>query len=240
MDRRRTPLRYGWFGGWRIQWICTGLAALSLSASASADPPPATIDQPASQSRDADVSVELEKRLQEWIVDLGSSEYATRRRAFMELWKQGPIALPAVRRALTTSDQQTVSTAKVLENLLKLDISPADNDELAELLQISTSNWNRTLYSLGQKGHWRLAAAVLRGNADLLNRMRDSYPPQFFCPLIQHAFDQGDAFLAWPTVAQALAPERRFYLNELTRKQLQKDYTNVCQPISNKLECGNR
>lgn len=216
MDRHQNSDRLRWFTYWLPVMFC-----LVLSLVAYGDPPQtagqSALDSPA-------VASDAETRIQEWIAGLSSQEYATRRRAFLELWKQGPIALPAVRRALTTSDQQTISAAKVLENLLNLDISPADNDELAELLQLSGNNWEATLQSLGQKGYWRLAAEVMRSNTELLQRIREGHPPNRFANLIQHAFDQGDAFQAWPVVAQCLSVERRFVLTELARKQLLQHY----------------
>ncbi len=189
-----------------------------------ADPPPtAQSNQSGEQIAQADLAG-LESRIQEWITGLGSGEYATRRRAFLELWKQGSVALPAVRRALTTSDQQTVSAARVLENLLNLGLSPTDNDELAELLQLSESNWEETIHSLGQKGYWSMAADVLRSKPELVNGIRENYPVNRFSRLLQIAFEQGDAFQAWPVIAQGLSPERRFYLTELTRKHLRERY----------------
>ncbi len=93
-------------------------------------------------------------------------------------------------------------------------------------MQLSGSNWEATLLSLGQKGYWRLAAEVLRSNANLLQSIRDNYPPNRFSGLIQAAFEQGDAFQAWPVIAQGLSPERRHYLTELTRKHLNRQYKN--------------
>ena len=219
MDRHQNSDRLRWFQRWLPVVFCLGVFCLGWSSFAYGDPP-----QSAGQPVPPAVASEVEARIQEWVTGLSSQEYATRRRAFLELWKQGPIALPAVRRALTTSDQQTISAAKVLENLLNLDISPSDNDELAELLQLSGNNWEATLQSLGQKGYWRLAAEVMRSNTELLMRIREGHPPNRFASLIQHAFDQGDAFQAWPVVAQCLSAERRFVLTELTRQQLNRYY----------------
>ena len=221
MDRHHHSIITGWsYGRLSPLWIC-GLSIVGLAGMVVE---PARALAQSSIAGSAAQAGENEARIQEWVEGLSSPEYATRRRAFLELWKQGSVALPAVRRALTTSDQQTISAAKVLENLLSLDISPTDNDELAELMQLSVSNWEAKLRSLGQKGYWQLASELLRNNNDLLTRVREMYPPDRFCHLIQIAFDQGDAFKAWPVVAQGLSPERRYYLTELTRKQVRQQF----------------
>lgn len=225
MDRHHNRLQCRTIGRWMLLVACWNLVIALQPAWVIAQAPttPASTEKTITTETPT-LAADAEARIQEWIIGLGSGEYATRRRAFMELWKEGPVALPAVRRALTSSDQQTISAAKVLANLLSLDISPSDNDELAELLQLSGTNWEATLLSLGQKGYWRLAAEVLRSNANLVQSIRDNYPPNRFCNLVQAAFEQGDAFQAWPVIAQGLTPERRHYLTELTRQNLSRQY----------------
>ena len=97
-------------------------------------------------------------------------------------------------------------------------------------MQLSGNNWEATLNSLAQKGYWRLAAEVMRSNNELLTRIREQHPPSRFAHLIQFAFDQGDAFQAWPVVAQCLSAERRFFLTEFTRKQLNQLYKGDIPP----------
>lgn len=232
MDRHQLKLCQGWFGRRLTGLIFAGLFGMLPLDPIYADPPGSQPDQPltvpvtatSSPSESPANPGDIDGRIQQWIAELSSTEYSTRRQAFMELWKQGAVALPAVRAALSTSDQQTISNAKVLENLLNLGISPAENDDLAELLKLSPTNWDAVLRSVGQKGYWQLAADVIRNQKPLLNTIRDSYPPDQFCKLMQIAFDQGNIYQAWPVVSQGLSPVYRFYLTELTRKQLQAEY----------------
>ncbi len=199
MDRHQNVDSLKWFRGC-LQLII----GLCLVGVACADPPPSANSQATVEP--STLSSETEARIQEWIAGLSSQEYATRRRAFLELWKQGPVALPAVRRALTTSDQQTISAVKVLENLLNLDISPSDNDELTELMQLSGKQLGIHSAFAGTEGLLALGCgsdAFQRRTAGAHSRESSTGR---FAQLIQFAFDQGNAFQAWPAVAQCLSP----------------------------------
>lgn len=222
MDRHQISLCQGWPGQFLMLYVALIIASPFLAMPGLADDPPLSVNAQAGAAQLG--SKETDERIGQWIVELSSGEYATRRNAFMELWKQGPAALSAVRNALNASDQQTISSAKMLENLLRLGIAPSENGDLTELLQLSASNWEATLRSVAQKGHWRLAADVMRNHPNLLQNIRESYSPDRFCRLVQIAFEQGDAYQSWPVVALGLSPERRFYLTEITRKQLQQYY----------------
>lgn len=156
-------------------------------------------DLPGSQS-------ELGSSTLQWIGELASPEYSLRREAFMKLWEAGTAALPAVRAAAADADQQIAGTARVLELLLKLEIRPRDNAELAELLQMSRQAMHRAIMSLAEKGHWRLATELLRSNESVLDAYRKSGRSEWLCMVVQSAFDQGDALLAWPIVQQLLDP----------------------------------
>ncbi len=115
MDRRHFNISLASYRVWpmplALMWLLLCLPAGSVHADPPVDPPAAAPSQaPVQTSSDEDVQT----RIEAWVIDLSSQEYATRRRAFLALWKQGRAALPAVRRALTTADQQTINTAKCL------------------------------------------------------------------------------------------------------------------------------
>ncbi|MCC6507552.1 MAG: hypothetical protein IT423_00485, partial [Pirellulaceae bacterium] len=148
---------------------------------------PQTKDQSSAQTKPAAADQPDSAAIGDWIRELGAQEFATRRRAFMQLWQQGSAALPALREASTISDRQTASAVRVLELLLKLEISPTDNDELAELMQLSGGNLYRALMSLTSKGHWRLAAELLRSNQAMVVAVREKIRPDEWCQIIQSA-----------------------------------------------------
>jgi hypothetical protein len=143
---------------------------------------------------------------------LAAAEYSVRRHAFMSLWAEGSNALPAVREAAAASDQQTVETAKILELLLKLEIKPQDNEELAEFLQLSRAPTPRAILTLAEKGHWRLATELLKSNEAMVTAYRANSRQEWLCFVVQAAFDQGDARLAWPVLEQLLAPAQRHWI----------------------------
>lgn len=190
--------------------LALGLLLLSARDSLAA-PPTGELRLPVhAQASEKDASTEA---IQSWVRDLSASEYSVRREAFLQLWQQGSTALPAVRNATTVSDQQTVSAARALELLLKFEITPKDNDELAELLQLSRSGLNRALVSLTQKGHWRLATELLRNNEATLAPFRDNLRPDALCTILQAATNQGEADKAWPVIQQLLKPAHRLWIS---------------------------
>lgn len=182
--------------------ICLIIWSCCAHSNATAAPP--GTDQPLSGVPQGTTA--SDRQIQQWISQLAASEYALRRGAFMNLWEQGSKALPAVRGAAGDSDQQIAATARVLELLLKLEISPRDNAELAELLQMSRVALHRAIMSLSEKGHWRLATELLRSNQAMLDAYRKSGRSEWLCMVVQSAYESGDASKAWPIVQQLLSP----------------------------------
>lgn len=199
---------------WATAVVAWSSYGLPLSTSAA---PPADQSTPVAAAPATSGSAEVAA----WLQELAASEYAVRRAAFMNLWSQGAEALPAVRQAAAASDQQTAETAKVLELLLKLEIKPQDNEELAEFLQLSRSATPRAILSLTEKGHWRLATELLKGNEALLTAYRNNPRQDWLCVVAQSAFDQGDATLAWPVLQLLLSPVQRQWIAE--HAQLKSD-----------------
>ena len=184
-----------------------GLVLVSCCASShswAAPPDDARAADANNQPQPADAGAD--QRHQDWVSDLAAPEYNSRRDAFMSLWEQGSSALPAVRRAAGDADQQIAAAARVLELLLRLEISPKDNAELAELLQTSRVALHRAIMSLAEKGHWRLAEELLRSNESMLEAYRKSGRCEWLCMVVQSAYEQGDVRKAWPILQQLLSP----------------------------------
>ena len=208
----------------RCQTIFTGLILYSCSVLVPVAAAPPNVNAgvgegaAAAQSDDA---AESAQQIRTWISELAASEYATRRQAFMNLWEQGSVALSEVRSAASNGDQQVAATARILELLLKLEISPKDNAELAELLQMSRASMHRSIMSLTEKGHWRLATELLRSNSSMLDAYRKTGRNEWLCMVVQSAHDQGDARKAWPIIQQLLSPEHSHWLAAKTQLPLE-------------------
>ncbi len=193
----------------RVTW-CHAL----LSGTLALQPAIALAQTPAqASSAEPQVDVALEQaRIKQTIQGLSSPEFSQRRRAFMELWRQGQAALPAVREAANYDDQQIVSAARSLELLLRLEIRPEDNEEIAELLQVTASSFSRTLLSLAHKGQWRLATELVKLHENIAAAYRQGEDYNLPCWLVQAAFEQGDARAAWPVLDQLLPAPSRFWI----------------------------
>lgn len=199
-----------------LAWSNCGLLP-TRSAPPPADPTNAAPLGSAAASKASDAEIA------DWLRELAAPEYAVRRGAFLQLWSQGEAALPAVRQAASASDQQTVETGKVLEVLLKLGIKPQDNEELAEFLQLSRSATPRAILTLAEKGHWRLATELLKSNEAALTAYRNNPRQEWLSVVVQSAFDQGDATLAWPVLELLLSPVQRQWIAEHAHLEIDVD-----------------
>lgn len=154
-----------------------------------------------------------EESIQAWLGELSSPNFQARRQAFIRLWEQGKLALPAVRSAAQASDRQIAGAAKVLEMLLRLEILPQNNDELGELLQLARVPRQQAVLALVARGQWKLAAEFLKSAEPDRNVYRQG-ANLWLCSVAQTALEQGDPLKAWPIVQLNLSPVHRAWLSQ--------------------------
>lgn len=151
----------------------------------------------------ADSSTSGERWLSVLVQQLGADDFATRRKAFFEIWNVGAPALPAVKQGKQSSNLQIAQVATTLEPLLALELTV---DELgSDVYQLLMNPSLNSVLTLCERGSWELAMRLVHDNEAL----RSTAVSRSFVlsQLVALAVEQGEPTRAWPLVRALARPD---------------------------------
>ncbi len=205
--------------------VCFGSAGLSVLLGVLSFSPLATLvlhaENPLEQNGIGQPAVVLE-HLSQALAQLASPEYSMRRRAFIELWKVGKPALPALSSAKLSGERSVVEAISILEILIELDIQPNNLEQSTQLLQTLSNPTVQSLVELCQKGYWNIAERILQANSSLVDKFQDPYGRYLLSRLVEAATAQDNPALAWPIVSRASVPPLNVWISHKTGLDLQQ------------------
>ncbi|MEM7473659.1 MAG: hypothetical protein AAF483_01565 [Planctomycetota bacterium] len=165
---------------------------------------PPTEQNQESQSSSRDEQANLYTSL---VQQLGNTEFAKRKEAFLELWKAGPKAIAAVESGLGSKNLQIAQGSEILLPILKLDgLGPS-----SELYSLVIEPTPAKISTLCSNRHWRLAEQVLLGSESIKEQLAGFAGTSFLSLIGRLAMRQGDPTIAWPIVRAATNPLENNY-----------------------------
>ncbi|MCR9292411.1 MAG: hypothetical protein NXI32_06815 [bacterium] len=149
----------------------------------------------AGQDQAADASLSHQETL---IRQLGSQSFAQRRSAFIELWRLGTDALPAIQFAKASDNLQIAQAAAALEPILVLAASGSEIS--AEVYEFVENPDPSRISRLCRMGYWELAEKLLIASPKLHDEFQDAAGTWYANQIAEAALQQGDPALAWPLI----------------------------------------
>lgn len=174
-----------------------------------------TLDTTAAATPATDVSGLLKQ--------LGDAEFSQRRQAFLQLWRVGRPALPAIASARNSPDRSVADAAAVLQILVDLRIAPQHLEESSRLLDVMSHPTPAAIVELCGMGYWSVAERMLIENTELSQKFHDPYGRLLLSRLVDKALEQKDATLAWPIVRQLTSPPQAAWIAHKTGLELGRD-----------------
>ena len=154
---------------------------------------------------------------------LGDAEFSQRRRAFLELWRMGQPALPAIAAARSSADRSLAEAATVLHTLVDLRVAPQHLEESSRLLDVMSRPTPAAIVELCGMGYWSVAERMLLENTELSQKFHDPYGRYLLSSLVNTALEQLDATLAWPIIRQLTSPPQAAWIAHKTNLELGRD-----------------
>lgn len=151
-----------------------------------------------------------------WVEQLGASEFALRRQAFIELWRIGKPALPQIATAKLSDLRPVADSARMLEILIDLEIAPERLDESLRLLDVISDPTPQAIVELCSLKYWNVAERRLASNPELVRKFQDAYGRFFLSSLVDAAVEQEQVALAWPIIRQVVLPAQAAWLAHKT------------------------
>ncbi|MCC7335978.1 MAG: hypothetical protein IT422_12830 [Pirellulaceae bacterium] len=154
---------------------------------------------------------------------LGDAQYSQRRQAFLQLWRVGQPALPAIASARNSPDRSVAAAAAVLHMLVDLRIAPQHLEESSRLFDMMSRPTPAAIVELCGMGYWSVAERMLLDNTELSQKFHDPYGRFQLSRLVDKALEQNDATLAWPIVRQLTSPPQAAWIAHKTGLELGRD-----------------
>lgn len=154
---------------------------------------------------------------------LGDAEFSQRRQAFLQLWRVGQPALPAIASARNSPDRSVAEAAAVLHMLVDLRIAPQHLEESSRLFDVMSRPSPVAIVELCGMGYWSVAERMLLENTELSRKFRDAFGRFQLSRLVDKALEQKDATLAWPIVRQLTSPPQAAWIAHKTGWELGRD-----------------
>ncbi|MCA9126721.1 MAG: hypothetical protein KDB22_06540 [Planctomycetales bacterium] len=174
-----------------------GTTLLAFAIFTGGELPPAEEASQPQGTTEADVAA----RAVELVRQLAAPNYQVRRKAFLDVWRFGPAALPALHEAAESEDLQLSHSARVLEVMLRLNLPLEEQQDSLRLLALLSEPKPETIYELCRRGRWDIALQILQGNLqDLTTKFKSPAGALQIRRIAELALQQGDPALAWPII----------------------------------------
>lgn len=151
----------------------------------------------------ASLAVPSEKT-QALLSELGASHYQARYSAFLQLWENGKASLEAVGQAKESEQIQVAQSAAILEALIRLEVQPSDELDVALVFQLLAEPTPVSVFELCRRKHWALAEELLKTNPDLVRKFREPNGVFQVTRIAEVAYSQGEPEVAWPILVRVM------------------------------------
>ena len=156
----------------------------------------------------------------ELLKQLGDAEFSQRRQAFLQLWRMGQPALPAIASARSSPSRSVAEAADILYLLVDLEIAPQQLEESSRLLDVMSRPTPAAIVELCGMTYWSVAERMLLENTELSQKFHDPYGRYLLSRLVDTALEQKDATLAWPLIRQLTSPPQAAWIAHKTGLEL--------------------